>query len=206
MPGIPPGGARALPSGEAPTMSDMPKDAGTEPVKVDEPLEGFAKLDEDADIGTSFVEGEEHDVLSLVEEKLAVSTRRRSTGIVRVGTRVEAVEALAEVELDRYRVEVTRVPVGRVVAEPPAAWVEGDTTVIPVVEERLVVVKQFVLVEEVRIRHVLDREAVSEPVTLRRQRAVVERLDRDHVTHPDETTSEAEAARGAEGGRHGSVG
>ena len=61
-------------------------------------------------------------------------------------------------------------------AEAPAARVEGDTTVIPVVEERLVVVKRLVLVEEVRVRHVLERQVVSEPVVLRRQRAVVERV------------------------------
>ncbi len=40
------------------------------------------------------------------------------------------------------------------------------------------VVKQLFLVEEVHVRHVLERQRVSEPVTLRRQRAVVERLDR----------------------------
>ena len=34
--------------------------------------------------------------------------------------------------------------------------------------------KQLVVVEELHIRHVLEREAVSEPVTLHRQRATVE--------------------------------
>ncbi len=46
-------------------------------------------------------------------------------------------------------------PVGRVVDEAPAARAEGDTTIIPVVEERLVVVKQLFLVEEIHVRHVL---------------------------------------------------
>ena len=76
--------------------------------------------------------------------------------------------------MDRHRVEVTRVPTGRVVDEAPAARAEGDTTVIPIVEEQFVVVKQLVVVEELHIRHVLEREAVSEPVTLHRQRATVE--------------------------------
>ncbi len=138
-------------------------------------------LDPSAD-GTSDVVSlatEDDDVLQVVEERLTVAKRRVSTGGVRVGTRTEVVEAVAEAELDRYRVEVTRVPVGRVVDEAPQARAEGDTTIIPVVEERLVMVKQLFLVEEIRIRHVLERKSVSEPVTLRRQRAVVERVAAD---------------------------
>ena len=119
------------------------------------------------------------ETVSLLAETLTVSKRRRSTGKVRVAIRTEVTEATAETELDRYRIEVTRVPVDRVVDEAPAARTEGDTTIVSVVEERLVVVKQLVVVEELRIRHVVEREAVSQPVTLRRQRAVVERIDPD---------------------------
>lgn len=117
-------------------------------------------------------------MLQVLEERLSVEKRRKATGTVQVGTRTELVDAVAEVELDRYRVEVSRVPIGRVVDAAPVARAEGDTTVIPVVEERLVLVKQLVLVEEVRIRHVLERETVAERVSLRRQRAVVDRTDR----------------------------
>ncbi len=144
--------------------------------------------------------------IQVFEERLTVGKRRRSTGGVRIGTHTEAVEAIAEVELDRYRVEVTRVPVGRVVDEAPQARAEGDTTIVPVIEERFVMVKQLFLIEEVHIRHVLEREAVSEPVTLRRQRAVVERLDPQGRAAHDETTPEEGAALSAEGGHHGSVG
>ncbi len=117
------------------------------------------------------------ETVSLLAETLTVSKRRRSTGKVRVAVRTEVTEATAETEVDRYRIEVTRVPVDRVVDEAPAARTEGDTTIVSVVEERLVVVKQLVVVEELRIRHVVERRAVSQPVTLRRQRAVIERLD-----------------------------
>lgn len=149
---------------------------------------------------------EDDDVLQVVEERLNVAKRRVSTGGVRVGTRTEVVEAVAEAELDRYRVEVTRVPVGRVVDEAPQARAEGDTTIVPVIEERLVVVKQLFLVEEVHIRHVLESQAVRETVTLRRQHAVIERLNWQRTASADETTPEEKAALAAEGGHHGSVG
>ena len=128
---------------------------------------------------SSIAVGDGSEVIALLEETLTVSKRRKVTGRVRIATHTETSEAHAEAEVDRYRVEVTRVPVGRVVDEAPLARAEGDTTIIPVVEERYVVVKQLVLVEELRIRHVLERETVSEPVTLRRQHAAIERFDPD---------------------------
>lgn len=115
------------------------------------------------------------EVIQLVGETFTVSRLRRRTGGVRVATRTEVTETDVEVELERHRVEVTRVPVGRVVQEAPAARTEGDVTVFPVVEERLVVVKQLFLVEEVHVRNACERETVTEAVSLRRQRAVVER-------------------------------
>ena len=126
---------------------------------------------------TSFLGHGGVETLQVIEERLSVGKRRRSTGGVQVGTRTEVVDAVAEADLDRYRVEVTHVPVGRVVDEAPVARTEGDTTIIPVVEERLVVVKQLFLVEELHVRHVLERETVREAVTLRRQQVVVRRFD-----------------------------
>ena len=67
-------------------------------------------------------------------------------------------------------------------------------TIIPVLEEILVVEKRLVLKEEVHIRRSTAGEEVEVPVTLRRQRAVVERVSLDgHVAqqsipHPAEET------------------
>ncbi len=155
-------------------MSDTSKHLG-EQAPVEAVPAVLIPMKDDASHAVSLVT-ESGDALQVVEERLTVSKQRKATGSVRVGTRTEIVEAVAEVDLDRYRVEVTRVPVGRVVDEAPLARAEADTTIIPVVEERLVMVKQLFLVEEIRIRHVLERKSVSEPVTLRRQRAVVERV------------------------------
>ena len=48
--------------------------------------------------------------------------------------------------------------------------------VIPVLEEVLVVEKRLVLKEEVHVRHTASGEEVEFPVTLRRQRAEIERV------------------------------
>ena len=76
------------------------------------------------------------------------------------------------------RVEIERVDVGRTLAEgeaPPTPHEEGDTLVIPVIEETAVVVKRLVVREEVRLRFVPTERPFEQAVDLRRQHATVER-------------------------------
>ncbi len=119
-------------------------------------------------------------VFPLVEEALRVGKRRVETGRVRVSVATDAEERLVRETLRSERAEVDRVAVGRELAEgepAPAVRREADgTLVVPVLEEVLVVERRLVLREEVRLRLVATEEAVEEPVTLRRQRAEVERL------------------------------
>jgi uncharacterized protein (TIGR02271 family) len=98
------------------------------------------------------------------------------TGRVRVGVSSQAREETVELPLARERVEVERVPIGREVDAVPPTRREGDTVIVPVVEEVAVVQRKLVLKEEVRLRLVRTTEQHRERVTLRRQQAVVERL------------------------------
>ena len=124
--------------------------------------------------------GEGAAVLPLVEEALRVGKRRVETGRVRVSVSTETEERLLRETLRTERAEVERVPVGRELAEgeqaPVARREEDGTLVVPVLEEVLVVERRLVLREEIRLRLVPVEEPVEQPVTLRRQRAVVERL------------------------------
>ena len=119
-------------------------------------------------------------VLPLVEEALRVGKRRVETGRLRVSVLTETEERLLRETLRTERAEVERVPVGRELAEgeqaPVARREEDGTIVVPVLEEVLVVERRLVLREEIRLRLVPVEEPVEQPVTLRRHRAVVERL------------------------------
>lgn len=119
-------------------------------------------------------------VLPLIEEALRVGKRRVETGRVRVSLATEVEERLVRETLRSERVEVERVAVGRELAlgeVAPVARREADgTLVVPVLEEVLVVERRLVLREEVRLRTVAAEETVEQPVTVRRQRAAVERL------------------------------
>lgn len=119
-------------------------------------------------------------VLPLVEEALRVGKRRVETGRVRVSVGTDTIEEVVRETLRSERAEIERVSVNRELAdgEPaPAMRQEPDgTVVVPVVEEVLVIQRRLVLREEIRMRLVAVDEAVEQSVTVRRQRASVERL------------------------------
>ena len=143
---------------------------------------------EEAYRSTTRTEAEE--VLPLVEETAAIHKREVVTGKVRVRTVTDTAEELARANLQSDSVEVTRVPVDKVVETAPEIRTEGDVTILPVLEEVLVVTKQLVLKEELHIRRRVETEAVEVPVTLRKQRAVVEREAPDGTTINEEETDQ----------------
>ena len=151
-------------------------------------------MEAEASIPTIVDNGREDDgteILQILDETMSVSKREVVTGHVTVTTRTEVRDEVAEIALNRHHVDVTRVAVGRIVDGHPIVRTEGDTTIVPVVEERYVVVKQIYLKEELHIRHIVEREVVTTPVQLRRQHAVVERHDANGAVIDVSTTAKA---------------
>ena len=122
-------------------------------------------------------EDERPERLELVEERVEVGKRQVERGRVVVRTRVEEREELAEAALRREDVTVERVPVGRPVETAPAVREEDGVLIVPVLEEQLVVTTRLALKEEIRITKRSRTEHVREPVTLRSERAEVERRE-----------------------------
>jgi stress response protein YsnF len=121
------------------------------------------------------VSEETHETVPLAEETVSVRRDEVVTGRVRVKTRTEAEDHIVEAELSEDHVEVTRVPVDRVVDFAPSIRTEGDVTIVPVLEEVAVVETRLVLREELHIRRRTELRTASVPVTLRRQTAEIER-------------------------------
>ena len=126
------------------------------------------------------------ETVPLLEEELRVEKQSVATGKVHVRTVVDSIEEIARAELNEEQVEVTRVHVGREVTTAPEVRTEGDVVIVPVLEEVLVVEKRLVLKEELHIRRHVSKEIVEVPITLRKQRAVVERVAPDGHTHAEE--------------------
>jgi uncharacterized protein (TIGR02271 family) len=120
---------------------------------------------------------EEYAAIPLVEERLSVAKREVESGRVRVHVTVEEREQTITEQLARDDVQIERVPRGERLSEMPHVRLEGSTTIIPVVEEVLVVEKALVLVEEIHVRRRTEVETVQIPATVRSERATVQRDD-----------------------------
>jgi uncharacterized protein (TIGR02271 family) len=122
-------------------------------------------------------DAEEYAAIPLVEERLSVAKRQVESGRVRVRVTVEERAETISEQLARDDVQIERVPRGERLTEMPHVRLEGSTTIIPVVEEVLVVEKALVLVEEIHVRRRTEVETVEIPATVRSERASVERED-----------------------------
>lgn len=115
--------------------------------------------------------------IPIVEEQAHITKRSAKTERVTVRTTVGEERVVVRDEVRHEHVEVTRITIDREVAEAPSIRTEGDVTIVPVLEERLVVEKRLFLVEELHLRRTTSTEQVELPATLRRTRVEVERED-----------------------------
>jgi len=112
--------------------------------------------------------------IPLVEERVSVTKREVEAGRLRVQVSVEERQDQVPVELSHDEFEIERVPVNKAVNALPSVRLEGSTTIIPVVEEVVVVEKRLVVVEEIHVRRKSTTETRQIPVTLRSERARIE--------------------------------
>jgi len=115
--------------------------------------------------------------LSLHAEEVSVTRRTVVGATVRVATVTHEHEHIVDEALRHERVEIERVPVGRTVDAVPPVREEGDTMIVPVVQEVVVVERRLVLKEEIHIRRVRSTEHHRESVVLRKQDAVITRAE-----------------------------
>ena len=93
-------------------------------------------------------------ILPVIEEQLIVGKRSVPTGGVRIDKTATTHDEIVDLPVTREEVRIEHVPINRLVSSPVASRQEGDTLIIPVLEEVPVVGTQLVLKEEVRITKV----------------------------------------------------
>jgi uncharacterized protein (TIGR02271 family) len=115
--------------------------------------------------------------IPVIREEAVVHTREVEGGGVRVHKTVHQREEVIEQPTMREDVDVERVAIGRVVDRAPEVREEGDTLIIPVMEEMLVVEKRLVLKEELRITRRRSVETEQARVLLNEEQVTIEKLD-----------------------------
>ena len=113
--------------------------------------------------------------LPIVEESAGVSKRSVVRGVVQITKSTETVLEKIRPELLSEDVDIERVPVNRPVKRAPKVRQQGDTMIIPVVEEELVVTKRLVLKEEIHVSKRQRIESEEHVVPLRKEKVAIDR-------------------------------
>jgi uncharacterized protein (TIGR02271 family) len=115
--------------------------------------------------------------IQVLEEHLKVTVKEVETGRVRITKHVtEHIEDI-NIPLVSEEVEVEKVAINQYVETSPGVRYEGETMIIPVIKEVLVVEKKLVLVEELRVTKRQVKTNETQQVTLRKEEVDIERLD-----------------------------
>ncbi len=120
-------------------------------------------------------------VIPLAEETMTVGKREVETGRVRFRTEVTERTETVDQPLLRTEVSTRRVEVNQFVDTAPAVRYEGDTMIVPILEEVLVVEKRLRVKEEVYITQAQTEHHEPQTVTLRTETLVEERLPADNT-------------------------
>jgi uncharacterized protein (TIGR02271 family) len=119
--------------------------------------------------------------IPVAEEKVQVNKRTTQTGAIRIRKVIQEREEVVDEPLLQQQVNIERVQVNRFVEKPVAIRQHNETTIIPVMEEIVVVEKRLLLKEELHITTVTETVRKPQKVSLRNEEVKVE---------PDESPEE----------------
>ena len=119
-------------------------------------------------------------VIPVIQEQVTVGKRVVDTGTVHISKKVTEDQTTVSLPLMREEYDVERVPVNEIVDTPPPAMRhEGDTTIIPVLREVMVVQKRYEIIEEIRLTKRRTETTDTQQVTLRKEDVRIERTGPD---------------------------
>lgn len=118
------------------------------------------------------------EVIPVIQEAVRVEKREFESGKVVVHKTVVERDEAVEILLRQQDLSVERVPVGRVVSEAPQTRQEGDTLIVPILEEVLVVEKRLMLKEELHIRKQSSERTEHQTIRLRSEQVKIEQTAR----------------------------
>jgi uncharacterized protein (TIGR02271 family) len=130
-------------------------------------------------LATADLVGDKAVVIALAEEHVQLSKRQVIKSKMNLHKTVEERLETVHIPLQTQTVEVVRIPKDELVTEALGVRQEGDTLILPIYEEVVVVEKRLRLVEEVHVVTTrAQREEVQE-VLLRQEKASLEKDGED---------------------------
>ena len=132
------------------------------------PSESAVEKSPDAHQETSF---------PVIEEHLNIDKKTVETGRYQIKKTVSREDFSEEIPAIHEKVNIRRVPIDKYVDNLPEIRHEGDTTIIPVLKEVIVVEKKMMLVEEIHITKTRSEVGVNVKDTLRKEHIDIRKSD-----------------------------
>jgi len=139
--------------------------------------------------GSNSITGETRKI-PIIQEQVQINKEVIESGTVRISKSVHEVEEMYNIPISYEEHEVQRVTLNQYVdSAPPAIRYEGDTMIIPILREEVVVQKRLVLVEEVHVTKRQVEKTIQQPVTLLKEELNVERRTKNNLSNIDNNRS-----------------
>jgi uncharacterized protein (TIGR02271 family) len=121
-------------------------------------------------------------VIPVIEEFIKVEKKEIESGRIQIKKKINEEEKIISIPLVHNEFNVERIQMERPIDTAPSPIIyEGDTIIIPVVREEVMVKKQLVLMEEIRITKRKVETLHKQTVTLRKEEVVIERKEETEV-------------------------
>jgi len=116
--------------------------------------------------------------IPIIEEELQVEKKTVEKGRVIISKTINEESKILDLPSTNEEVRVERIPINKVIEEMPAAVrYEGNTMIIPVLQEITVVEKKILLVEEIHVTKSTFSSTETKEITLRKEEIKIERRD-----------------------------
>lgn len=114
--------------------------------------------------------------IPVIEEQLRIDKKVVQTGTVSISKEIREEDVEIETPVIRELVDIEHVPINQYIEKPPEIRHEGDTMVIPVLREEVVVTKRWLLVEEIRVTKSKAQAPDSQVVKVRKEEVIFNRI------------------------------
>ncbi|MDY0922613.1 DUF2382 domain-containing protein [Leclercia sp. CFBP8987] len=125
-------------------------------------------------------DGKKRHTVTLAEERLELGTKKVVDRRVRITRATRVDEKNITAELTQENADIKRFAKNEVLEAQniPQIRQEGDVTIIPIIEERVEIIKHYVLTEEIHIIKKRSTERHQEIITLRSQEIIISTEDK----------------------------
>ena len=117
--------------------------------------------------------------LNILQEEANIDKKIVESGKVYIHKKVQETDEEISVPVSHESVTIKKVTVNKYVDGAPLVRNEGNTTIIPVIKEVLVIEKKLLLVEEVHVIKEVIETTEEHTIPLRKEEIEVERYKRE---------------------------